>query len=529
MMNLRTYMFAFKSIEGGTKMKKRVMLLLLVVFMMTTTILSGCGNSSIESESIGDGDSQGESTVAEDEYPVIRLNYAIIYSAEDEEMIEDALNEIMREKAHAEVELVGIEFANWVTQLNLMLTGGDDALDIFTSFWYTSESNLVSNGQVIALDDLIQSDGQGILEQYVGYEDYLSCAEIDGKLYGIPTINPWVCENLYMVKKEDSDAAEIDWSTVNDLDTLTDAMITLKGANPDNYYIPGSTETYWVPKSIDYLGDMNLFGVLLDPANDTTVENYYESDYFYDFLDYVQTWKDNDLISADPLSNSNPTLSNLLYGIANGTTGYNWDAEIGIANNSAQFGMDLVGTSINDCLATSGEVTTYMWHISSFCEEPEAAMRVLDVFYSDPDAAQILANGIEGIHYEINEDGQMVYPEGKTAVDLTWNVGSEKYFPNSTLCKTWFYEPTDLYEQMDAKRESVVVSKALGFQFDSSGVTNEITECSNVIMQYYMPLMYAEVDVEETLPVFQKALHDAGIDTIITEKKRQLDEWLASK
>ena len=31
------------------------------------------------------------------------------------------------------------------------------------------------------------------------------------------------------------------------------------------------------------------------------------------------------------------------------------------------------------------------------------------------------------------------------------------------------------------------------------------------------------------LPVFQKALHDAGIDAVIAEKQAQLDAWLAAK
>ena len=44
-----------------------------------------------------------------------------------------------------------------------------------------------------------------------------------------------------------------------------------------------------------------------------------------------------------------------------------------------------------------------------------------------------------------------------------------------------------------------------------------------------MPLMYAEADIETTLPEFQEQLKSAGIDEIIAEKQRQLDEWLASK
>lgn len=45
---------------------------------------------------------------------------------------------------------------------------------------------------------------------------------------------------------------------------MTDAMISLKKANPDKYFIPGSTDPYWIPKSIDYFGDTNYLGVLTD-------------------------------------------------------------------------------------------------------------------------------------------------------------------------------------------------------------------------------------------------------------------------
>ena len=47
--------------------------------------------------------------------------------------------------------------------------------------------------------------------------------------------------------------------------------------------------------------------------------------------------------------------------------------------------------------------------------------------------------------------------------------------------------------------------------------------------QYYLPLINGEVDVDEILPVFQKALKDAGIDAIVAEKQAQLDAWLAAK
>ncbi len=72
-------------------------------------------------------------------------------------------------------------------------------------------------------------------------------------------------------------------------------------------------------------------------------------------------------------------------------------------------------------------------------------------------------------------------------------------------------------------------SLALGFNFDSTPVADQITACSNVIAQYYLPLINGEVNADEVLPVFQKALKDAGIDAVIAEKQAQLDAWLASR
>ena len=518
-------------------MKKKVLALILA---MTTAsgMIAGCGDSSTSETTTSDditatAESSTETAAADaesGEVPTIKIAYNIMIPATDEEAIEEKVNEIMVEKAGAKIDFVGVEFANVQTQYNLMLTGGDNTVDLFNSFWYTTESNLVANGQVMDLDDLLASDGQGILDIYSGdMADYLECGKINGKQYGIPCVYAFECENLYEVRKEDSDAAGIDWSSVTDLDSLTDAMVSMKEANPDHYYVPGSTDPYWVPKSIDYLGDTNYLGVLLDPVNSTTVENYYESDYFKDFLEHVKVWKEKDLISPDPLSNINPTLMNILAGVAHGTPGYNWDAQAGIGATSKQYNMEMVGTAITEPLATTGEVTTYMWHMSTFCTNPEAAMRVLNVMYTDPEVAQLCANGIEGLDYVLNDEGKMEYPNENGLSGIGWGAASMAFWPNVTLCPSWSYEDDDQYGLMATKRESAKKSLALGFQFDSTPVADQMTACANVVAQYYNPIMLGETDIDKALPEFQQALKDAGIDDIIAEKQAQLDAWLASK
>ncbi len=501
-------------------MKMRIVASLLAVMLVTS-----CSTKGQEVENNGQ-------EAGSESYPVVKMAYAVVFPSPEEQRIEEELNKIFREKAQAEIDLVGIEFGSWSTQLNLMLTGGgSDSIDLFNSFWYTSVSNLVANGQVMPLDDLLASDGGDITGLFSnGLEEFLGCGKVNGSQYGIPSMYAYSTENLYYAKAEDSQKANIDWSQVNDIDTMSDAILKLKEANPDKFYIPGSTDPYWIPKSVDYLGDTNYLGVLTNPTESTVVENYYESEYFLNFLEHVKEWKAAGVFSPDPLSNSNPTLMNLLLGVANGTTGYAWDTEISMQASMAQNAIDLEGANVTNALSTTSDATTYMWHVSSFSKNPEAAMRILNVLYTDAEAAQIIANGFEGSQYELDEKGQMVYPEGKAGMaDLGWAAASMAYWPNVMLCKTWAWEPEDIYEQMLEKNKNCDKSLALGFAFDSTPVADQTTACANVVAQYYVPLMYGEVDIDATLVDFQTALEKAGIDDIIAEKQKQLDSWLASK
>ena len=85
-------------------MKKfRWLSLLLVLVLFTTLLLSGCGNSSSPAAS---GEATGTAD-ADDDYDQITFAFFCnLFIPQDMQMIEDALNEQLREKIHAEVELV---------------------------------------------------------------------------------------------------------------------------------------------------------------------------------------------------------------------------------------------------------------------------------------------------------------------------------------------------------------------------------------------------------------------------------------
>ena len=68
-----------------------------------------------------------------------------------------------------------------------------------------------------------------------------------------------------------------------------------------------------------------------------------------------------------------------------------------------------------------------------------------------------------------------------------------------------------------------------GYSFDASPVSTQVSAVSTVIAEY-MPSLECGVveDVEASVEEFRAALNSAGIDKIIAENQRQLDEWLAA-
>ena len=517
-------------------MKRLFALLLVVAMIFSLAACSESGENNAKPASSNNNtvsDAKPDTNVDVKDMPVVRMCINKPGTGEDEEKVEAVVNKILAEKYGIQIDIV-LKQDN--TQLNLMLTGGEDSVDIFTSFWFMSQSTLYTNGQLLDLAPYMDTYGAGIEVLFKDWPEILSCGKIGDGLYGLPAYTAWSTPNIYTCKKSVSDAAGIDWSKVHTLADATEAMVAMKKATPSTYLIPGATQTYWVPKDLDDLGDSKYLGVILNPDVSTTVENYYESAQFLDFMDQVKIWKDNDIISPDPMSNDQATLFNVMYGVTDGTPGYSFSIDEFCYESNVQQNLngDMVGAEIGGRYITTGTVQTYMWHVSSFTKVPEAAVTLLNALYTDTDLAFALAYGIEGEHYVVDENGQLRYPTDANgnmvgAFDDKWCGMPMDYWPNISGCPTFWYQPENKSEMMMETNHEAKKSLALGFVFDPSPVADEMAACSSVVDQYYLPLINGEMDPESGLATLQQALKDAGVDKIVAEKQAQLDAWLAAK
>ena len=90
-------------------------------------------------------------------------------------------------------------------------------------------------------------------------------------------------------------------------------------------------------------------------------------------------------------------------------------------------------------------------------------------------------------------------------------------------------EPLDKWATFKEFNDSSVEAPSFGFDFDLNPVSTEVAGFGNVMDEFGKSLFTGSVDPEEYLPKLQEKLKATGIDKVIEEMQKQIDEWKANK
>lgn len=502
-------------------MKKKLIAGLLAAVMAVS--LAACGGSKEEGGSGGDSsDAKGD---GEEPYTVTMVLNGT--QQPDEERIEGKINEILEKELNARLDLVVLPWASASQQLQLMLAG-DEKIDVF----YTNATNAVQymhSGQVMDMSPLIDKYGTNLKEIFG--EDTLKGNSVDGFLYGVPTqIERGSIPAIFM-RKDLVEKYNIDTSAIKEPKDMEAVFETVQAGEPDMtmlFSINEGDTPLTRAFGGDSLADSNYLGVLMDPENSTTIENFYASDWYKETTTMLYDWYKKGYISQDA-----------------GTNTENWRTVFKAGNMFSLFFAYHPGTPVEFESSTGYEFeivpfreypvkmaqsyNSVIFSMAQNSENPEKAMEVLDYIYGSPEVMNLINWGEEGVDYvlEDEENGIINYPEGVTVdtVGYSLNLGWE--LPNQFIAHKWSGSDPQLWEKMEEFNNSAKESTALGFYFDNSEYENQIAALANVVKQYSGSLSSGSADPEVYIPEFLSALEDAGIDEIIAAKQEQFDKWLA--
>ena len=76
----------------------------------------------------------------------------------------------------------------------------------------------------------------------------------------------------------------------------------------------------------------------------------------------------------------------------------------------------------------------------------------------------------------------------------------------------------------------LITSPYAGFSFDPTPVNAEYTAMTEIVARYLPSIMFGKAgDPEKAVNEFREALHSVGIDRVMEEATRQLNEFAAAK
>ena len=531
-------------------MKKRTLASVLCA-MLAVSMLASCGSSSSSSSSTADSsasttesadasesesDADSEEAAADEdlrESELVTLDVVTMSSGKNEPDISEvasAMNEILEPKFNVNVNLTFISYANYSEQTSLMLSSGEDA-DLLAVYMIPL-ATCANAGQIIPLDDLIEQYGQGIKEQL---GDYLECGRVGEDLYGVTTARDLANSQGFAYIKSVADEVGFDASNISTLDDLKTELLKVKEAYPDMWPVAVSAGENIRNWGWDPLGDdtVNL-GVLADMATDTTVVNLYETDQYKDLATTMYEWMQEGLIQADAVNTTETATTLMSAGTA---FGYFTNLKPGYdEENSSSLGYEIESVEIIPALGCTNNVSRATWAISSGCDHPEAAMKVLNELFTNSELSNLYMYGIEGTHYKVLEEGGasngqdiITWADGVDATTSNYRKSGTWLQPNQFIGDVWEGSAADVWDQQRDFNNNAQKSAAFGFTYDSANVTNEVTACTNVVSKYNKALLCGALDPETTLEQFNSELYAAGLQNIIDEKQSQLDAWLANQ
>ena len=474
------------------------------------------------------------------------LSAADIENSKIRKGVENAINgylaELHKEKKIKDIQ-VAIHLIPWDPSWTEQAIGAlmnDEKIDlIFTADWegYVQE---IQAGKLTPLGDLLESDGQGILETLPS--DFLEGIKVNGQIYGIPTNKELCVPSGFIVNK--TAALEIGWDPdadpVKTTEELEPYLQAYKEKYPDRYpYLMEKDRWSDEPWGHEWIGlpedvlDMK-FAKDAEGNYDETVYSIFETEEQEKHIRLMYDWMQKGYIdpaAADPNYNYNAVFGsgNFLV-FTQPLKGNNFKSIEMYGQNHKAGDPEFECTEIvmQGKYKVTNQAGGSMFAIPKSSQKKNLAMQYLNLMHSDAKLVNLMLFGEEGVNYTKANDTQVDLVDDANWYGMhggAWTVGNTKLQ----------YVKTDEDPEKNAKLQEYALDAPMtasyGFRFDSKKAKT-LDAVTEVVQKYAFGLMTGGVDPDDPelgLEAFRKALQEAGIGELKEEVEKQYDTWKTEK
>jgi putative aldouronate transport system substrate-binding protein len=509
---------------------KIISMMLVVVF-----IIAGCGGTkSTETNSSAPTTAPTESTIVTTtqapteqlkvELPFVKLKWYLpppIAEEKDKDAVMAEVNKMLKEKINAELEFVFLDWANYQQKIKLMAASNEEFDLMFMSGGYMSD-NIRSNA-LAPMDDLLNKYGQNILK--LENPEYMKAVTFNKQIYGVPNISPYSLQKGLSFKQDLVDKYKFDYKSVKTAKDLEPFLETIKKNEPGitpflSIYDPlldiRAAETF--VKSIIYNFDD---GSLVKLTDDKLTMDHYR---------LLNDWYKKGYIAKDAGTKKDISVETKSGKYAVMIADGNYD-ETNV-KQSTSYGYPVVNIPWQGpTVITSNSIQSPATGISVTSKNPERAMMLLDLLFSDKKLYNTMAYGLEGKNYTVVSGQGTDNPTIETSKEATWTIWHN--WIGDLVDNQWpsNWNNQKALDEFKANNAKGKVSPLLGFVFDQTPVKNEMTQISAITQEAFVDVLPTgmEPDFEKYWKETSDKLEKAGLSKVMDELKKQMDAWKATQ
>nr|AHF23992.1 extracellular solute-binding protein family 1 [uncultured bacterium Contig16] len=435
--------------------------------------------------------------------------------------VSEELNRITREEIGAEVELLPLTEKEITSRFPLWMSD-QEAIDLV--FIDNNEiGQYFSQRMLLSLDEYIYSpeiDTEALTNHR---EDLTKGAVYHGFTYGISNVDD---SNIYgrcfVVSEEALRRAGIvtDPAKVYAMEEAGEIFRTLKAENEGVYPAcsmiseDGSlTENYVSPFYTS--SSKERIGVDYDMKSGQFFSRY-ASSYYLDFIEMQRSWYLEGLLYPDLLLSDYTPKELARAGIVLAYASDNSPEHL----SDSGFSDGAVIMNMTKSYRETEYVGSGYWTIPKTAENPEAAVRLLNLMYRDTRITNLLTYGIEGVHYTVTDAGKGLI-KGERKADGTY-LYDNPYPVYGSLEQAYKRMAPEVFEAYLSWKEAAqpVTDPAEGLSWPADDYIEEIQAVQEAVRLYAPLLESGSADLDVYYPRFLKALSDAGIDALIAALKQ---------
>jgi putative aldouronate transport system substrate-binding protein len=419
------------------------------------------------------------------------------------------ISDYTQEKIGVRVDIRQAGWGDAGQRFTTMINAGEYYDILFTDLG--SYNRYVSLGALADLTDLVTQHAPK-LQDYIP-EVLWQGVNVKGRVYAVPTYKD-SSKSMYhfwdhaIVEKYQLNIEDTSWAN---LDRAFRKVKAGEGQRYYPFYLARGSGNLTFDTYDSLAADLPPLGVRLDDQSRKVV-NTLEQPAVQEAFNYLHQWYEAAIINPDAnMVDETPKYRPFFIAQAWSGVAASYATSAGIDRYDAarSFGPSYSTDSIQGSMNA----------ISVNSKYKVESLKVLELINTDKKFRDMIGYGIEGNYFHYVNNGTAVHRDRTDWPLINYQEGS--FFietPEDTV-------PDGYWEEVLQLNEMAAPSVTLGFMLDLEPIRNEVINCRTAWQKYATDINTGASDPAVVLPQVMTELKNAGIDKVIAEAQRQVDEY----